>query len=209
MILFVNKMDRIGANFSNSIRSILNKKIHFKPLVLQLPVYKSSGDGLESVVDILNPDIEQINNVNQKNILNEVNRARECAIETLSEVDEELMNKFLECEDYNKINNDDIKLAIKRQTHNGNVLPILCGSALKNINVDSVLNSMVDYLPSPNDVPSTQTLCGKEVSIGDPTISCIALAFKVVWDSRKGWLTWVRVYSGMLFFLKKIEFKLC
>ncbi|TIC03008.1 P-loop containing nucleoside triphosphate hydrolase protein [Wallemia mellicola] len=193
MILFINKMDRIGANFSHSIRSTISK-MHTRPLVLQLPIFNKSGDGLDGVIDVLGDASAST----PAQVLTEKQRARECLIESLCEVDSTLCDEFLAVEEYDKVSDEQINQALRRKVYKGEVLPVLCGSALKNISVDKVLDSIVNYLPSPKDVPASPTISGETYAIGDPKVSALAMAFKVVWDARKGWLTWVRVYAGSL-----------
>lgn len=193
LLLFVNKMDRVGANFSHSIQSTI-RKMHKRPLVLQLPVYKDGGDGLEGVVDVLGDAPLSTPTA----VLEERVRARECLIEALCEVDSDLLDIYLGVEDYAKVSDADIHSALRRNVLTGDVLPVLCGSALKNVSVESVLDSIITFLPSPLDVPPTPTTAGSSVSLTTPNVSALAMAFKVVHDSRKGWLTWVRVYAGTL-----------
>ncbi|TIA90709.1 hypothetical protein E3P99_01441 [Wallemia hederae] len=193
LLLFVNKMDRVGANFSHSIKSTI-RKMHKRPLVLQLPVFKAGGEGLAYVVDVLG----EAPSDTPAEVLQERQKARGCLIEALCEVDSDLLDTYLAVEDYDKVTDTDIHTALRRNVLTGAVLPVLCGSALKNVSVDKVLDSIITYLPSPADVPATPTTSGASISLTTPNVSALAMAFKVVYDAKKGWLTWVRVYAGTL-----------
>ncbi|TIB13633.1 hypothetical protein E3P92_02165 [Wallemia ichthyophaga] len=214
LLLFVNKMDRVGADYRHSIESTI-RKMHRRPLVLQLPIYSNGvgGDAFVGVVDVLGD--APINT--PQDILDQRSLARNCLIETLCEVDSSLLDTYLAVEDYTRVSDADIHSALRRNVLTGEVLPVLCGSALKNISIDSILDSIITYIPSPLDVPAPRTTGGHSIgSIGGSNSavnsanksqttqttqlsqSTLAMAFKVVHDAKKGWLTWVRVYGGVL-----------
>eukprot|EP00842_Homolaphlyctis_polyrhiza_P006082 jgi/Hompol1/6475/HPOL_002666-RA len=126
---------------------------------------------------------------------------RRALIETLSELDDEIVEVFLNCDaDHMRVSAQDLRAACRRATIAGRAVPVFCGAAFKNIGVQPLLDAVVDYLPSPIDMPptianlpdGTQT----KVAITDPNLS--ALAFKIVHDSSRGLLVYVRVYSGTL-----------
>ena len=201
-ICFVNKMDRTGADFPASVQSI-RKKLNAKPLVVQLPV--GSEDQFQGVIDLIssrfylwssgvgeNFEVQDI----PSDYKEKARKFREQLVEQVSELDEALMEKFIQEE---SISESELKAAIRRLTIDLKLTPVLCGSAFKNKGVQLVLSAIVDYLPSPLDIPPVRghTKKGEEqVRKPDFKEKTSALAFKMAVDSFAGMMTYIRVYSG-------------
>jgi elongation factor G len=202
-ICFVNKMDRTGANFWQCVQQI-RERLGGNPAVVQLPI------GLEAtfkgIVDLLGqkayvyPDTsgETATEVEiPADMLAEVQQQRERLIETIAETDEELTLKYLEGEE---LSVDDLKAALRRATVSSKLVPVFCGAALRNKGVQALLDGVVDYLPSPADVPPvTGVVPGKDVEetrVATDDAPFSAIAFKIVADPFAGKLTYFRVYSG-------------
>jgi elongation factor G len=205
-IAFVNKMDRVGANFDRCMDQI-RSRLKAQPIAIQLPV--GSEEAFHGVVDLLEMrtivwydeelgakfDATAIDG----KLLVDAEAARERMIESLCEVDDELMRRYLEG---NALDGDAVRAALRRATLAHRALPVLCGTAFKNKGVQPLLDAVVDFLPSPVDIPPVE---GIEPE-GSVTISCVpsddqpfsALAFKIMSDPFVGQLTYFRVYSGTL-----------
>ncbi|MGW4942812.1 elongation factor G [Actinoplanes sp. NPDC004185] len=204
---FVNKLDRTGADFFRCVQMMIDR-LNATPLVLQIPI------GLESehigVVDLITMKAFTWRGETQKgedyaieeipaDLLDSATEWREKLIETLADVDDSVMEKYLEGEE---VSQDEIKAAIRRATIASKANPVLCGSAFKNKGVQPMLDAVVDYLPSPLDVPAIDgTATDGETPIvrrpsNDEPFS--GLAFKIQTDKHLGKLTYVRVYSGTL-----------
>ena len=205
-IIFVNKMDRIGANFLRVVKQIKDV-LGANPLVMTLPI--GVEDDFAGVVDILSeksyvwgetgaPEDFKIGDV-PADMLDQVAEYREMLIETALEQDDDLMEAYLEGKEPSI---DDIKRCIREGTRKLDFFPTYCGSAFKDKGVQNILDAVVDYLPSPTEV-DPQPLTDEEgtptgefaiVSDDEPVR---ALAFKIM-DDRFGALTFVRVYSGVI-----------
>ncbi|MFC2065811.1 elongation factor G [Chloroflexota bacterium] len=202
-ICFINKMDRVGANFNRTV-SMIESRLKAKPLVVQLPLgaensYHGIIDLIENKAWHFGKDIESesqeidIPASEQTTCVN----SRLALIEKIAENDDHIMEAYLEGK---AITADELRQALRRITLANRVVPILCGSALKNKGVQSLLDAIVNYLPSPLDVPPIQaisTKTGTEVTrpaSDDAPFS--TLAFKVVSDPFMGRLVYFRVYSG-------------
>tara|TARA_Y100001960_G_scaffold308294_1_gene365483 strand:- start:6191 stop:8290 length:2100 start_codon:yes stop_codon:yes gene_type:complete len=202
-ICFINKMDRPGADFFYAMDTI-RKKLKANPVAIQIPI--GSESEFRGFVDLINnqafvyeedsvePKLIEI----PKEIEENVQRYRAELIEKVAETDDSLMEKYLE--DLS-IDISDIKIALRKAVVDMKIFPVLCGSALKNKGVHHLLDAIVDYLPSPLEVPSIEgtDLKGSKVireSKNDEPLS--ALVFKVVTDEHVGRLVYVRVYSGSL-----------
>lgn len=191
-IIFINKMDKVGASFQMSLDSIKDK-LGVVAIPVQLPV--GEEDKFNAVLDIVNLKMVKFDNENfgKKMLITEipseysqfVAEAREKLIEALSDFDDEIMNKFLSGE-YN-IPTAHIKKVLRAATIQKAIYPVFCGSALKNKGVQLLLDGVIDYLPAPSDLPALTE---------DPA-QFAALAFKVVSD-KNGDLTFLRIYSGNL-----------
>jgi len=205
-IIFVNKMDRIGADFFKVVADV-EEKLGAKPVPLQIPV--GAEDEFKGVVDliIMKAIIWEEETLGAKFHYEEIpedlkdlaEEYREKMIEALADVDEEIMMKYLEGEE---ISEEEIKQTIRKGTIGLKFFPMLCGSAFKNKGVQPLLDAVVDYLPSPLDVPPIKGInpqTGEEeerhASYEEPFA---ALAFKILTDPYVGQLTFIRVYSGLM-----------
>ncbi len=204
-ICFVNKMDRIGANFSRTVEMIVDR-LGAVPAVIQLPIGVESD--FKGVVDLLGmkaiiweegmgdkySKVEIPDDLKQK-----ADEARHELLEVLTHHDDELIEKYLAEEEITEV---DLKKALRHATIINEVVPVLCGSAFKNKGVQPMLDAVIDYLPSPLDIPPTEgTLPNKEDKIQrkpDDSEPFSALAFKIMTDPYVGKLTYIRVYSGVL-----------
>jgi elongation factor G len=204
-ICFVNKMDRIGADFWRTIRMI-REQLAANPIAIQVPI--GAEDGFRGVVDLLTmqavvytgdlraePEITAIPDEMQAAALEH----RENLLEQIAELDDDLMVKYLEAEE---ISAGELRRALRRATLRGQLVPVLCGSALRNKGVQPALDAVVDYLPSPLDVPPmigvNPRTGGEWKCYADESRPFAALAFKVVSDPYVGRLVYLRVYSGRL-----------
>jgi elongation factor G len=204
-ICFINKLDRTGANFDRCVGMIIDR-LKARPIIVQLPL--GHEDSFRGVIDVVKgkallfsgkadetPVIAEIPAEEQARY----EEARHKIIERLSEDDDQVMNAYLEG---NPIGELELKAAIRRLTLASKGIPILCGSALKNKGIQPLLDSVVDYLPSPLDMPpvtavevKTGTKVPRPVSDDAPFS---ALAFKIVADPFVGRLVYLRVYSGTI-----------
>jgi len=205
-IVFVNKMDRVGADMDMCVRMI-GERLAAKPLVIQLPVGKE--DSFSGMVDLVRMNAFYYHDENLGATYDEIDipdNLREAAealrhqlIETLAEEDDEITEKFLEGE---RITPEELEAAIRRCTLAGKLTPVLCGAAFRNKGVQSLLDAVVKYLPSPLDVPPVNGISPtkKKEEIRRPSDDepFSALAFKIVVDPFVGRLTYFRVYSGVL-----------
>ena len=204
-IAFVNKMDRVGANFLTVVDQ-LKERLGATAVPLQLPI--GSEEDFQGVVDLIEmkailfsdvmgaePTIEEI----PADMMEEAKLYRDSMIEALSDFDEEIMALFLEGEE---VSSDMIKSAIRKSTISLDIVPAMCGTAFKNKGVQPLLDAVVAYLPSPMDLPA---IVGVDPDDGselerhaneDDPVS--ALAFKIAVDPFVGKLTFCRIYSGVL-----------
>ncbi len=206
-ICFVNKMDRVGAEFHRCVEMI-SDRLGATPLVIQLPWGVESG--FRGVIDLVRMRalLWQTEGKGDKYDVvaipdDHLEAARDWhdrLVETISENDEEMMGLYL---DGVTPDEDQLTAAIRRATITGGVTPVMCGSAFKNKGVQPMLDAIVDYLPSPVDIPSIK---GHKVNDeqavverhADPAEPFAALAFKIMADQHLGKLTYIRVYSGTL-----------
>ena len=205
-IAFVNKMDRIGADFMQAVQMMIDR-LHAHPLVLQLPLGRE--DEFQGVIDLVrmvayvfadDMGVEWEETPVPEHMLARAQAERVHMIEMLAERDDHLMMDYLEGEE---IAEDRLKAAIRRATLDMALIPVLCGSAFKNKGVQMLLDAVVDYLPSPLDVPAVHgvnVLNGHEEirQADDDNEPFSALAFKIMSDPFVGKLTYFRVYSGTL-----------
>jgi elongation factor G len=205
-ICFVNKMDKLGADFYFTVDTIINR-LGAKPLVIQIPIGAEST--FEGVVDIVQMkaltwrgDVEMGAKYNVEEIpadlKEKADHYRTVLLETVAETDEALMEKYFGGEE---LTEKEIKAAIRKLTVNSEIYPVLCGSAFKNKGVQPMLDAVVDYLPSPLDVaaveggdPNNEEIRLTREPKSDAPFS--ALAFKVMTHPFFGRLTYIRVYSG-------------
>jgi len=204
-IAFMNKMDKIGADFKAAVDSMI-AKLKANPVAIQLPI--GSESNFEGVIDLVemkafrwtNQDgTEYEVSVIPESMLNEVEEAREDLVTHVAEFDEELMELYIEGKD---LPSDRMKAAIRKATLAGLLTPVLCGSAFKNKGIQLLLDAVVDYLPSPKDLPPVigeLIDSGNEIEVHpDESGPFVALAFKIMVDPFVGKLTFLRVYSGSL-----------
>jgi len=206
-ICFVNKMDRIGADFLRVVDQV-RKKLAGNPVPIQYPI--GAEDKFEGVVDLVKmkaiywDEKTQGNTFEEREIpaelLDVCKEYRDSMIEAAAEASDELMNKYLET---GELSQDEIKQGLRIRTLKNEIVPILCGSAFKNKGVQAMLDAVIEYLPSPLDVPAikghlndaAETLAERHPSDAEPFS---ALAFKIATDPYVGTLTYFRVYSGVL-----------
>ncbi|MBZ5580752.1 MAG: elongation factor G [Acidobacteriia bacterium] len=206
-ICFINKMDRVGADFNHSVDTIVTR-LKCRPVAIQLPI--GAEDQFKGVVDLVEMravvwrdetlgaeyDVAEI----PADLVEKAKEYREKMIEAVAEHDDHLFGKFIEGQ---PISNDEIRAGIRKATIALQIFPVICGSAFKNKGVQTMLDAVVDYLPSPLDVPPVEG-----TDIDDPSKVLIrkasdsepfsALVFKIMTDPYVGQLAFFRVYSGVL-----------
>ena len=203
---FINKMDRLGASFERSFKSILNRLTN-KAVAIQIPI--GAEDKYEGHVDLLKMTAvkfggekgeERIEQEIPPDLREAAAKYRSQMVEAIVEKDDQLMSAYL---DGQEIGVDDLKRVLRRATINYEIVPVLCGTALKNKGVQSMLDAVVEFLPSPLDVPPVVGFSPKneaekiERQAKDSEPFC-ALAFKVASDPFVGQLTFFRIYAGIL-----------
>jgi elongation factor G len=209
-IAFINKMDRIGANFEGSVQTMIDR-LGAHPVPVQLPI--GSEADFTGVIDLVNmkaivykDDLGQDSEITDipAEMADAAHRARTELIEAVAEYDDELMEDYLE---EKPIEAARLIADIRKATLDISMTPVLCGSAFKNKGVQPLLDAVIDYLPSPLDVQAVQGLEGSQIQDGDGALITreatddapfSALAFKVMADPYVGKLTYFRVYSGTL-----------
>src|SRR6266704_3135419 len=206
-ICFVNKMDRVGAEFHRCVEMIVDR-LGATPLPIQLPWGVESD--FKGVIDLIQMRalFWQTEGKGDKydvvaipgDHLEAARQGRDRLLETISERDEEMMELYLEGVEPTE---KQLIAAIRRATIAGSVTPVLCGSAFKNKGVQPMLDSIVDFLPSPVDIPSIKghAVGSENIEIerhADPSEPFAALAFKIMSDQHLGKLTYIRIYSGTL-----------
>ncbi len=204
-LAFVNKMDRVGANFFK-VYDQMRARLKANPVPIQIPI--GAEEGFQGVVDLVAmqaiywDDASQGMKFERKDIPAELAaKAKEWhdkMVESAAEANEELMNKYLESGD---LSVEELKRGLRLRTINNEIVPMLCGSAFKNKGVQAMLDAVIDYLPSPVDIPPVKG----EKENGEPDTRkagddqpFAGLAFKIMTDPYVGQLTFIRVYSGVL-----------
>jgi len=206
-ICFINKMDRIGANFYRAVDTIVDR-LKARPVPIQIPV--GAEDQFKGVIDLVTMkavlwrdetlgakfDVTDI----PSDLLEQAQTYREQMIEAVSEFDDALFEKFVNGE---ALTNEEIKAGIRKATIAMQIFPVICGSAFKNKGVQTMLDAVVDYLPSPLDIPSVTA-----ISVDNPELQLerkasddepfSALVFKIMTDPYAGQLAFFRVYSGKM-----------
>ena len=204
-ICFVNKMDKLGADFYYTVGTIVDR-LGAKPLVMQLPI--GAEDNFDGVVDLIDmkallwpgkvetgtpPQIEEI----PEDLKEKAEEYREKLLETVAESDEELMEKYFGGEELTK---EEIQAAIRKMTIASEIYPVFCGTAYRNKGIEPILDAVVAYLPSPIDIGEVHgtSVDGEEDLTRKPSVEepFSALAFKIAVHPFFGKLTYVRVYSG-------------
>ncbi|HJK87802.1 MAG TPA: elongation factor G [Candidatus Megaira endosymbiont of Hartmannula sinica] len=201
---FVNKMDRMGANFYRCV-DMIKDRLGALPLVIQLPI--GSEEDFQGVIDLVKMkaiiwkggdlgakfDYHDI----PEDLKDKSEEYRNNLLDTIAETDDELMEKYLAGED---LSEEEIKKAIRSGTISNNFVPVLCGTAFKNKGVQPLLDAVIDYLPSPTDVEAIKAVDSKtdeEITVENKEDGTFAaLAFKVMTDPFVGSLTFARIYSG-------------
>ena len=204
-IVFVNKMDRMGANFLRVVTQI-KQRLGSLPVVVQLPI--GAEEKFVGVVDLIKMKAIQWDEESKgmtfvyheipAEMLADCEEWRGKIIEAAAEASEDLMNKYLEGEEMSE---KEIKTALRQRTVNNEIVPVFCGSAFKNKGVQAVLDGVIDYLPSPLDIPPVKGVDeygeeGIRTTSYDTPFS--ALAFKIATDPFVGTLTYFRAYSGVV-----------
>ncbi|MCM8750631.1 elongation factor G [Thermomicrobiaceae bacterium CFH 74404] len=204
-ICFINKLDRIGANYERAIEMI-RERLKARPAVIQWPIgLESDFRGIIDLIDfrarLYHDELGQnIEDAEVPEDYREVAQSwRHALVEQIAESNEELMLKYLEGEE---LTPEELRAGLRAAAITGQLVPVLCGSALKNKGIQLLLDAIVDYLPSPLDIPpvqGTNPLTGEtEIREADEEAPLAALAFKIQADPHVGRLTYVRVYSGRL-----------
>ncbi len=206
-LAFVNKMDRVGANFFNVYKQ-MRERLRANPVPIQLPV--GAEEHFKGVVDLVKMKAilwsDEDKGVTFKyvdipaDLVDTANEWREKMVEAAAESSDELMNKYLEGE---ALTEEEIKAGLRKRTLALEIFPMLCGSAFKNKGVQAMLDAVIEYLPSPVDVPAIEahdvdnyeTIVLRKAADEEPFA---ALGFKIMTDKYVGTLTFVRVYSGVL-----------
>jgi elongation factor G len=203
-LAFVNKMDRTGADFLR-VRQMMVDRLKANPVVIQIPI--GAEDRFQGVVDLVKMKSiiwDEDKGVTFKYGEIPADLADVCAeyheklVEAAAESSEELMNKYLEG---NTLTEAEIKAGIRQRTIAGEIQPMLCGSAFKNKGVQAMLDAVIEYMPSPLDIPPVAGTDDDEQPVtrkADDNEKFSALAFKLMTDPFVGQLTFVRVYSGVL-----------
>ncbi len=204
-ICFVNKLDRVGASYTYSIKTI-REKLGANPIQMQIPI--GSEADFRGIIDLLDmkaviweddagsaPKIQKI----PEDLLEETQSKRKQLVEKIAELDDNLIIKFLENEE---ITREELISALRTAVLENRASPVFCGSSLKNKGVQTLLDAVIDYLPSPLDIPPVKGIDPKsqkeiirKTSIDEPLS---ALVFKIVSDPYAGRMAYVRVYSGKL-----------
>jgi elongation factor G len=204
-ICFINKLDRVGADFQRAVDSI-KERLGANAVPLQLPIGREAD--FSAIIDLFKMKaicwvddlgLQMEERDIPADLLDEAKAARETLVERIAETDDALTHRFLEGE---TISVEDLKQALRKATISGKIFPVLCGSSLKNKGVQPVLDAVIDYLPSPKDIPSvvgTNPETGKsEPRHTDDDEPFCALVFKIVADPYVGRLAYFRVYSGVV-----------
>lgn len=204
-IAYINKMDRMGADFFR-VRDMIQERLQANPLVLQLPI--GAEENFQGIIDLIENKaviyLDDLGTTSEKvdipvEYLEQVSHYREKLLEAVADFDEELMLKYLEGEEITPF---EIKKAVRKATLGLKTVPVLCGSSFKNKGVQLLLDAVVDYLPSPLDIPPIKginpTTDEEEVRLASDEEPFSALAFKIMSDPYVGKLSFLRIYSGVL-----------
>jgi elongation factor G len=204
-IAFINKMDRVGADFMRGVQTMVDR-LHARPIPIQLPIGRE--DRFRGVVDLVRMvayvyedemGVEWLEEPIPADMLEEAEAARVHLLESLADRDDHLMMDYLEG---HHISEERLKAAIRQATLDIDLTPVLCGSSFKNKGVQMLLDAVVDYLPSPLDIPPVEGINPNNnqtvVRRADDDEPFSAIAFKIMSDPFVGKLTYFRVYSGTL-----------
>ena len=206
-IAFVNKMDRTGANFLRVVEQV-KERLGSHPVPIQLPI--GAEEGFQGVIDLVKMKAIVWDEVSRgmefeerdipADLVEVAEEWREKMVEAAAEANDELMERYLE---ESELSGEEIRKGLRVRTLNNEIVPIMCGSAFKNKGVQAMLDAVVDYMPSPKDVPAIKGIADDkdETEVerrSDDDESFAALAFKIATDPFVGTLTFFRVYSGVL-----------
>lgn len=204
-LAFVNKMDRTGANFFK-VYEQMRSRLKANPIPMQVPI--GAEENFEGVVDLVKMQAIYWDDASQgmkfdyrdipAHLKEEAQKWRENMVEAAAEASEELMNKYLEEGDLTEA---DIKVAIRQRTISGEIVPMMCGTAFKNKGVQAMLDGVIEYLPSPVDIPPVPGVNEDDEPVvrkAEDTEKFSALAFKIATDPFVGQLCFIRCYSGTL-----------
>src|SRR5690606_6258812 len=204
-LAFVNKMDRTGANFFKVVEQ-MRTRLKANPVPVVIPI--GAEDNFQGVVDLIKMKAVLWDDASQgmkfeyrdipADLVGTANEWREKMVESAAEASEELMNKYLEEGD---LSEEEIIAALRQRTIAGEIQPMLCGSAFKNKGVQRMLDAVLDFLPSPVDIPDVQGVDENEQPAtrkADDNEKFSALAFKIMTDPFVGQLIFFRVYSGVV-----------
>lgn len=219
-MVFLNKLDRPGASFSSSLTSLLLHRLHHNPMAITLPIasfdpthYNTGENGIEGLVDLVKwelwkydeegngtsypiprntDDLKTFEHLPDTHPVNQhLVSARTQMLENLSMSSDELMEQLLDlpsdASSYLSLESSTIMPHLRQASLDGKILPVLCGSAMKHIGSNLVLDYIGELLASPLDIALQKQEKMEHLQM---------LAWKVVWDDKKGWMTFVRVYSG-------------
>jgi elongation factor G len=205
-ICFINKLDRAGASFDRSFESIITR-LGANPVAIQIPI--GLEDQLKGVIDLISMKGLLWNDESKgaeyettdipEDLKDAAVAAREKLIEAVASVDDDLMHKYIEGEE---ISEKEIRTALRKGTIELKIVPVVTGSAFKNKGVQTLLDAVVDYLPSPLDVPPVEGISPKtsetETRAADSSAPFSGLVFKIMADKHLGQLSFVRIYSGTI-----------
>ena len=203
-IAFINKIDTVGADFLHAVKT-MDTRLHARAIPMQLPI--GAQDTFSGIVDLLTRQAEIYDSDDGKqyhvedvpaDLADQVEELREQIIETAAEGSDELMEKYLEGEE---LTMEEVKASLRQQVLDCKLFPVFCGSAYKNKGIQMLLDAVLDYLPSPLDVPPVKgtTLDGEEVTReASDSAPMASLAFKIMADPFVGKLAFFRVYSGIM-----------
>ena len=203
-MIYVNKMDATGADYYNCINTV-RERLQANAVAIQIPI--GQEDQFQGMVDLLTnqaiifkDDLGKDIEVGEvpADLADKAEEYRAAMIEAIAETDEELMMKYLEGEE---LTLEELKVALRKATINNEIIPVICGSSYKNKGVQQMIDGVVDYLPSPLDIPAVKgtTLEGEEVERkADDSEPLSALAFKIATDPFVGKLAFTRIYSGVM-----------
>ena len=203
-IAFINKMDTVGADFLHAVKT-MDTRLHARAIPMQLPI--GAQDTFSGIVDLLTRQAEIYDSDDGKqyhveevpaDLADQVEELREQIIETAAEGSDELMEKYL---DGQELTLEEVKASLRQQVLDCKLFPVFCGSAYKNRGIQMLLDAVLDYLPSPLDVPPVKgtTLDGEEVTReASDSAPMASLAFKIMADPFVGKLAFFRVYSGIM-----------
>jgi len=204
-LAFVNKMDRTGANFFK-VYEQMRARLKANPIPIQIPI--GAEDNFKGVVDLIKMKAILWDDASQgmkfeyadvpAELVDTANEWREKLIETAAEASEDLMNKYLE---EGELSEAEVKKALRERTINGEIVPMMCGTAFKNKGVQAMLDAVIEYLPSPVDIPPVSGTDEDDQPVtrkADDSEKFAALAFKIMTDPFVGQLIFFRVYSGVV-----------